>query len=78
MNTSYIRAKHKHEAIVRVASETLQRLTPICPQRCATAVLRRILLTTSEPHLWNGVPYSLRKKSLGAGVYEIKLETYKS
>ena len=78
MNTSYLRAKHKQESIVRVAEETLRRLTPTNPQRCVTVVLRRILLNTSEPYYWNGVPYQLRKKSLGAGVYEIRLEEYKS
>lgn len=68
-----MRAHHKQKIANKNLARLKWELTPINSVRCTTPTLRRFLLDTSDPYYWDGKPYDVCKKSLGAGVYEVSL-----
>lgn len=59
------------------SSELLRKLNFVTRQCCTTQVFRQFLLTTSGPYYHQGAPGLLKKRNLGAEVYEVWLEPYK-
>ena len=51
-------------------------LQPTTKVRCVTAVYKKFLLNTGDPYFYGGLPYTVKGKSLGAGVYELSLIPY--
>ena len=63
--------KHRVHAIMEDAKRVQESLgANLTPQRCITAVARRVLL--DGPYFWNGRRINPVGKSLGAGVWEIR------
>lgn len=74
--TTSLRIQRQNAAYYKGLKELKEDLSPTNPVRCVTKVLRNFLLNTKDPHMWEGMPYHVVTKSLGAGVHEVKLKPY--
>ncbi len=74
MSLAAARALSLHKSIVKEKNRILNKFaaSPSIKQRAVTKVAKRILL--NSPYLLDGKYFDVKAKSLGAGVYELKME----
>ena len=72
-----VRANARFRQIIKESDRIISAFAfqPNSKHRATTKVLRRILL--NGPYLLNGEMWEVKSKSLGAGVYELRIEKIK-
>ena len=69
------RTRAKQQAIIDQTKNLYNNLTPISKPRVVTAVRKCFLLNyVDDPYFYNGNAYVVKWKSLGSGVWEVRLE----
>jgi len=65
-----------HHHLVQQSDLLVKTLSPGVKKRVTTNVKKYFLLRTSDPFMYDGRPYSVKWKSLGAGVHEVSLDPW--
>ena len=63
--------------VLQAVKELQTRLTPTTTVRATSKVARQFILSACYPYFYNGIPYRIKRRNLGLGVYEFSLEACK-
>ena len=62
-----------HHHYIQQSDLLIKTLSPGVKKRVTTNTKKYFLLRTNDPFMYDGIPYTVKWKSLGAGVHEASL-----